>query len=183
MRLESKSWLAEPNAGHHAIVALEKRGKLEMLITQNVDGLHLKAGTSPDRLVEIHGTLREVTCLSCGERAPMERALARVQAGEADPPCRSCGGILKSATISFGQGLVPEDLRRAERAASRADLMLAVGSTLAVYPIAGVVPTAKDVGARVVILNAEPTAMDEMGDAVIRGSISDILPRLVGADA
>ena len=183
MRLESKSWLAEPNQGHHAIVALEKRGKLEMLITQNVDGLHLKAGTSPERLVEIHGTLREVMCLSCGERAPMERALKRVEAGEADPPCRSCGGILKSATISFGQGLVAEDLRRAERAASRCDLMLAVGTTLAVYPIAGVVPTAKHVGARVVILNAEPTAMDEMGDAVIRGSISEILPRLVGADA
>jgi NAD-dependent deacetylase len=183
MRLESKSWLAEPNAGHHAIVALEKRGKLEMLITQNVDGLHLKAGTSPERLVEIHGTLREVMCLACGERAPMERALKRVEAGEADPPCRSCGGILKSATISFGQGLVAEDLRRAERAASRCDLMLAVGTTLAVYPVAGVVPTAKHVGARVVILNAEPTAMDEMGDAVIRGSISDILPRLVGADA
>ena len=181
-RLESPAWLAEPNAGHRALVALERRGKLDTLITQNVDGLHLKAGTSRERLVEIHGTLREVTCLSCGERAPMERALARVRAGEEDPPCRTCGGILKSATISFGQGLVAEDLHRAERAAARCDLMLAVGSTLSVFPIAGVVPTAKHAGARVVILNAEPTAMDELGDAVLRGSIGALLPRLVGAD-
>jgi len=181
-RLESPAWLAEPNAGHRALVALERRGKLDTLITQNVDGLHLKAGTSRERLVEIHGTLREVTCLSCGERAPMERALARVRAGEEDPPCRTCGGILKSATISFGQGLVAEDLHRAERAAARCDLMLAVGSTLSVFPIAGVVPTAKQAGARVVILNAEPTAMDELGDAVLRGSIGALLPRLVGVD-
>ena len=110
----------------------------------------------------------------------MERALARVRAGEEDPPCRTCGGILKSATISFGQGLVTEDLSRAERAAARADLLLALGTTLAVFPIAGVVPVAKRVGARIVILNAEPTAMDDLADAVLRGSISGLLPRLVG---
>jgi NAD-dependent deacetylase len=111
----------------------------------------------------------------------MERAIKRVEAGEEDPPCRSCGGILKSATISFGQGLVAEDLQRAERAAARADLLLAVGSTLAVFPIAGVVPLAKRVGARIVIVNAEPTAMDELADAVIRGSISAVLPALAAA--
>jgi len=113
----------------------------------------------------------------------MERALARVRAGEDDPACRSCGGILKSATISFGQGLVQEDLLRAELAARACDLLLAVGTTLAVYPIAGVVPVAKRAGARVVIVNAEPTEMDELADAVLRGSISDILPRLVASDA
>jgi NAD-dependent deacetylase len=181
-RLESPAWRAEPNAGHRALMVLERRGKLDTLITQNVDGLHLKAGHSPERLVEIHGTLREVVCMECGERAPMERALARVRAGEEDPPCRSCGGILKSATISFGQGLVPEDLMRAERAARRCDLLLAVGSTLSVFPIAGVVPVAKQAGARVVIMNAEPTAMDELADAVLRGSLSDLLPRIVAAD-
>jgi NAD-dependent deacetylase len=180
-RIETPAWRAEPNAGHHALVALERRGKLETLITQNVDGLHLKAGSSPERVIEIHGTLREVVCLDCGERAPMERAIKRVEAGEEDPPCRSCGGILKSATISFGQGLVAEDLQRAERAAARADLLLAVGSTLAVFPIAGVVPLAKRVGARIVIVNAEPTAMDELADAVIRGSISAVLPALAAA--
>jgi NAD-dependent deacetylase len=109
----------------------------------------------------------------------MEGALARVRAGEEDPPCRSCGGVLKAATISFGQGLVPEDLRRAERAAARCDLMLAVGTKLSVFPIAGVVPVAKRAGARVVIVNAEPTDMDELADAVLRGSISRLLPPLV----
>jgi NAD-dependent deacetylase len=178
-RLESPAWKAEPNAGHRALVTLERRGKLDTLITQNIDGLHQAAGSSPARVVEIHGTMREVVCLDCGERAPMERALARVRAGEEDPPCRSCGGILKSATISFGQGLVPEDLRRAERAAARCDLMLAVGTKLSVFPIAGVVPVAKRAGARVVIVNAEPTEMDELADAVLRGSISQLLPPIV----
>jgi NAD-dependent protein deacetylase/lipoamidase len=181
-RLHSPAWTAEPNAGHRALVVLERRGKLHTLITQNVDGLHAKAGSDPARIVEIHGTMREVVCLSCDERAPMERALARVRAGEADPPCRSCGGILKSATISFGQGLVREDLMRAQRAAEACDLLLAVGTTLAVFPIAGVVPLAKEAGARLVIVNAEATAMDDLADAVLRGSIGQILPRLVGAD-
>jgi NAD-dependent deacetylase len=181
-RLHSPAWTAEPNAGHRALVVLERRGKLHTLITQNVDGLHVKAGSDPARIVEIHGTMREVVCLSCDERAPMERALARVRAGEADPPCRSCGGILKSATISFGQGLVREDLMRAQRAAEACDLLLAVGTTLAVFPIAGVVPLAKEAGARLVIVNAEATAMDDLADAVLRGSIGQILPRLVGAD-
>ena len=180
-RLESPAWTAGPNAGHRAFVELERRGKLDTLITQNVDGLHQAAGSSPDRVVEIHGTMREAVCLDCGERAPMERALARVQAGEDDPPCRSCGGVLKAATISFGQSLVADDLARAHSAASRSDLMLAVGSTLSVFPIAGVVPVAREAGARVVIVNAEPTAMDDLADAVLRGSISEILPRLAEA--
>jgi NAD-dependent deacetylase len=181
-RLDTFARQADPNPGHRALVDLERRGTLLALLTQNVDGLHQAAGSSPEKVVEIHGTIREVVCLDCNERAPMERALARVRAGEEDPPCRSCGGILKSATISFGQGLVQEDLRRAERAARACDLMLAIGTTLAVYPIAGVVPVAKDAGATVVIVNAEPTEMDELADAVLRGSISEILPRLVASD-
>ena len=169
----------QPNRGHLALVELERRGKLHTLITQNVDGLHQAAGHAREKIVEIHGTMREVMCMACGERAPMERALARVEAGEEDPPCRTCGGILKSATISFGQSLVPADLMRAEVAARDCDLLLAVGSTLAVYPAAGVVPTAKQSGARVIIVNAEPTEMDHVADAVLRGSISEILPLLV----
>lgn len=180
-RLESPAWRAEPNEGHHALVDLERRGKLHTLITQNVDGLHHKAGTSADLVVEIHGNVREVACLDCGDRAPMERALERVRAGEDDPDCRTCGGILKSATISFGQGLVAEDLMRSEHAARSCDLMLAVGTTLAVFPVAGVVPVAKESGARVVILNADPTEMDHLADAVVRGPISTLLPRIVAA--
>jgi NAD-dependent deacetylase len=182
-RLETFAAPREPNPGHRALVDLERAGCLETLITQNVDGLHQRAGSSPQRVIEIHGTIHEVMCMGCGERAPMERALARVRAGETDPPCRSCGGILKSATISFGQGLVAEDLRRAQEAAAACDLLLAVGTTLAVYPVAGVVPLAKAAGARVVILNAEPTEMDAVADAVLRGSISAILPRLVPRSA
>jgi len=178
-RLRHEAWTARPNPGHLALVDLERQGRLHTLITQNVDGLHQIAGSSPPRLVEIHGTLREVACLSCGERAPMERALERVRAGEDDPACRTCGGILKSATISFGQSLVEADLLRAEQAALECDLLLAVGTSLGVYPIAGVVPVAKSAGAAVVIVNAEPTGYDDLADAIVRASISDVLPRLV----
>jgi NAD-dependent deacetylase len=170
----------QPNRGHFALVELERQGRLDMLITQNVDGLHHAAGSTAERVIEIHGNVREVVCLDCGERAPMERALQRVRAGDLDPACRSCGGILKSATISFGQGLVAKDLMRAERAAQSCDLMLAVGTTLGVYPIAAVVPIAKQVGARVVIVNSHPTEMDQLADAVLRGGIAEILPRLAG---
>jgi NAD-dependent deacetylase len=180
-RLDSALWSARPNAGHLALVHLERRGKLAALITQNVDGLHQVAGTSPERLVEIHGTIREVACLGCGERAPTERVLARLRAGEEDPACRTCGGILKTATISFGQSLIEADLLRAQRAARDCDLMLAIGTKLSVWPIAGVVPVAKEAGARVIIVNAEPTEMDELADVVVRGPIGDVLPRLLGA--
>ena len=172
---------AKPNAGHIALVELERRGKLLALITQNVDGLHREAGISQSLMIEIHGTIQDFMCMSCGERGPIERVLERVRAGEDDPACRTCGGILKSATISFGQNLVPEDLARSERVAESCDLLLAIGSTLSVYPIAEVVPIAKRSGARVVILNAEPTEMDDLADAVIRGPIGAILPRLTAA--
>ena len=179
-RLEHPAWQAKPNAGHLALVELERRGKLHALITQNIDELHQIAGNSPEKVIEVHGTVRQVVCMSCGEQAPMERALARVRAGEADPPCRSCGGILKSATISFGQALVPEVIDRAMQAAVEADVLLAVGSTLQVYPVAGAVPAAKAAGAKLVIVNAEPTAFDDLADARFNDSISEVLPRLLG---
>jgi NAD-dependent deacetylase len=178
-RLETEESKTEPNRGHLALVDLERAGCLSTLVTQNVDGLHQAAGSDPARVVEIHGTLQEVECLDCGERAPMQRALDRVIAGEEDPACRSCGGILKSATISFGQGLVARDLQRAEHAARDCDLLLAIGSTLAVYPIAAMVPIAKQNGARIAILNGEPTEMDSIADTLLGGSISEILPQLV----
>lgn len=178
-RLDSPAWTAKPNAGHTALVTLERRGKLDTLITQNVDGLHQAAGSSPERIVEIHGTIREAVCMACGDRGAMGPVLDRVRRGEEDPPCLACGGILKSATISFGQALVAEDIARAQLAAQRCDLLLAVGTKLSVWPIAGVVPTAKEAGARVVIVNAEPTEMDDLADAVLQGDIGEILPRLV----
>jgi NAD-dependent deacetylase len=178
-RASAPAWTAQPNAGHRALVDLEGTGRLLALLTQNIDGLHQAAGSTAELVVEIHGTIREVACLDCGERAPMERALARVAAGEEDPPCRSCGGILKSATISFGQSLVAADLARAEQAARACDLLLAVGSTLSVYPIADVVPIAKMHGAAVVIVNGSETAMDDLADVALRGSISEVLPALI----
>jgi NAD-dependent deacetylase len=179
-RLDHPAWSARPNAGHLALVELERRGKLHALITQNIDELHQLAGNSPDKVIEVHGTMRQVVCMSCGERAPMEKALARVRAGEEDPPCRSCGGILKSATISFGQQLVPEQIDRAMQAAARADLFLSVGTSLQVYPIAGAAQIAKHAGARLVIVNAEPTPFDDIADAVFNESISEVLPKLLG---
>jgi NAD-dependent deacetylase len=180
-RLDSPIWVAEPNPGHLALAEMERKGHLDLLVTQNVDGLHLKAGNSRDRLVEIHGTAHEVMCMECDERAPMERALARVRSGEEDPPCRTCGGILKSATISFGQMLVPEDIHRVEAAASSCDLFLSVGSSLTVYPVAELPAIALRAGARLVIMNEEPTPYDAHADAVFRGRISEVLPPIMEA--
>lgn len=179
-RVDSPVWGAVPNAGHRALVDLERRGKLAALVTQNTDGLHQAAGSDPALVVEVHGTMRQVTCLGCGDTAPMQRALDRVRSGEDDPPCRRCGGILKSATISFGQSLVAADLARADAAARACDVLLAVGSTLAVYPVAAMVPVAASAGAAVVIVNGGPTAMDDVADVVVRGPIGETLPAICG---
>jgi NAD-dependent deacetylase len=178
-RLDHPAWNAKPNAGHLALAALEKRGKLHALITQNIDELHQMAGNSPDKVIEVHGTVRKVVCMDCGMTAPMQKALDRVRAGEEDPPCRDCGGILKSATISFGQALVPDVIERAMRAAGEADLFLSIGTSLQVYPIAGAVEVAEASGAKIVILNAEPTPFDEVADAVFREPIGTVLPQLL----
>jgi NAD-dependent deacetylase len=179
-RLEHPAWTATPNAGHRALVELERSDRLRALITQNIDGLHQRAGTSPDRLIEVHGTVYDVVCMRCGCRGPMHPVLERVRAGEEDPPCSQCGGILKSATISFGQALVPEVIARAMETAAGADLLIAVGTSLQVYPVAGVVPIAKSAGARVVIINAEPTPFDHLADAVISKAIGEVLPVICG---
>jgi NAD-dependent deacetylase len=179
-RLEHGAWTARPNRGHLALVELERRGKLHALITQNVDELHQIAGSTPGRVIEVHGTVRRVMCWQCGLRAPMEEALARVRAGEADPDCPQCGGILKSDTISFGQALDPAVIDRAMRVAAQADLLLAVGTTLQVYPVAGVVPLAKEAGARVVIMNDQPTPLDDIADALLCGPIGALLPAICG---
>ena len=178
-RLDNRAWSADPNDGHKALVQLERRNKMVALLTQNVDGLHHAAGSSPAKVVEVHGTLREVACLECDYRDDMQVALNRVRQGEDDLDCPECGGILKSATISFGQSLVQRDLLRAEAAAQNCDLMIAIGTTLGVYPIAAVVPAAQRVGAKIAIINAEPTEMDHLADIVIRESISEVLSIVV----
>lgn len=180
-RLDHPVWHAEPNTGHRALVDLERRGLLHAIITQNIDGLHQKAGSSSTLVIEVHGTLREAMCMQCDWRGPMGPVLDRVRRGETDPPCTRCGGILKSATISFGQALVPDVIDRAMHAAQEADLLLAVGSSLQVFPVASIVPRAKSNGARVAILNAEPTPFDDIADAVFRRPIAEVLPSLCAA--
>jgi len=172
----------EPNDGHRALVELERKAKLHTLITQNVDELHQRAGSDPERVVEVHGTTRKAMCLSCSWRDDIEVVLERVRAGDPDPHCERCGGLLKSATVSFGQSLDREDLHRAELAARECDLFLAVGTTLAVYPVNETLPIARRAGAGVVIVNGEPTAMDQFADVVIAAGISETLPRLLRAD-
>ncbi len=170
----------EPNTGHHALVHLEDRGKLHTLITQNVDELHQRAGSDPAKVVEVHGTTRKVACLSCPYREEMDVVLDRVRAGEEDPACPECGGLLKSATVSFGQSLDSGDLLRSEVAANEADLFLAVGTSLAVFPINETVAIAHRAGARLVIVNLEPTPFDHVADVVLHESISEVLPLVVG---
>jgi NAD-dependent deacetylase len=181
-RIEHPAWSAKPNAGHLAVVALERRGKLHALITQNTDGLHLRAGNSRERVIEVHGNLHQAICLACGRKGAMQAVLTRVRAGDEDPRCETCGGILKSDTISFGQALVPEVIDRAMQAAHETDLLLAVGTSLRVFPVANAVPIAKAAGARVVIMNAEPTQFDDIADAVLNGSISAELPQVCGGE-
>ncbi len=171
------AWTAEPNAGHHALVDLERTGRLRALITQNIDGLHQRAGSQS--VIELHGTLYGVECLDCDDRTEMSAALARVEAGEEDPPCLRCGGILKSATISFGQHLDAAVLRRAQEAARDCAQFYAIGTSLTVQPAAGLARLAARHGARLVIVNAEPTPYDELADLVIREPIGHSLPALL----
>lgn len=178
-RAEHPAWTAEPNAAHRALVELERAGRLYAIITQNIDGLHQRAGSDPASVIEVHGTIFDVECLGCIDRTPMKSVLARVAAGEEDPSCLRCGGILKSATVSFGQQLDPVTLRQAFEVAAGCDVFLAVGTSLQVYPVAGLVPAAGRAGARVVIVNGEPTPFDAEADAVLRGPIGEVLPALV----
>jgi NAD-dependent deacetylase len=179
-RRDHPAWRAEPNAGHLALVDLERSGRLRAVVTQNIDGLHLRAGHDPDRVLEIHGTLYAVDCLQCGRTTTMRENLDRVDAGDPDPHCLVCGGIQKAATISFGQSLKPDVLERSLAAARDCDLLLAVGTTLVVQPAAGLAEVATRAGARLVIVNRDPTPYDDLASATLREPIGQVLPRLVG---
>jgi NAD-dependent deacetylase len=176
-RLAHPAWTAAPNAAHQALVSLERSGRLVALVTQNIDGLHQQAGSTS--VLELHGTMHETVCLTCADRRPMRAALDRVAAGEEDPPCEVCGGILKSATISFGQPLDTDVLMAARDAVLSCDLMLAVGSSLSVQPAAGLVGLAAQAGATVVICNASETPYDNLATVVLRGPLGEVLPALV----
>ncbi|MBD0292611.1 MAG: Sir2 family NAD-dependent protein deacetylase [Jiangellaceae bacterium] len=175
------AWTAEPNAGHRALVELQRRNTLRAIVTQNVDGLHQRAGSDPRLVIEVHGTVWQAECLGCADRQPMHEVLARVTAGEEDPACMHCGGVLKSATISFGQPLRPQVWQAALSAARECDVFLVVGSSLQVRPVAALCDVAVAAGARLVIVNAAPTPYDGLADAMLREPISQALPALVGA--
>lgn len=167
-----------PNANHMALVEFERQGRLRAVVTQNVDGLHEAAGHAEGMVIAVHGTWAYSRCWSCGDRLPMVQTLDRVIAGDPDPHCLECGGILKSDTILFEEPLVPEVIDAAMRAAEECDLMLAVGTKLSVTPAANVVPRARASGARVVIINDEPTDGDRFAHAIVRGPIQEFLPFL-----
>jgi len=178
-RAQGEVFGGEPNAGHLALAELERRAALHTLVTQNVDGLHQAAGSSPGIIIEIHGNIHEAKCLSCGWHGPMAETLARVRAGESDPACLVCGGMLKSATISFGENLVPADLERAQSAAAGADVFLAIGTSLGVYPAAALPEIALRGGATLAVLNADATPFDHLAGFVMQDRLGEVLPALV----
>jgi NAD-dependent deacetylase len=178
-RLSHPAWTAQPNAAHLALARLAASPIQTTVITQNIDGLHQRAGLAADRVLELHGTMYSVVCVGCGDRSEMADALARVRAGEADPPCAQCGGILKSATVMFGQALDVDVLSRAAAAAQAADLFLAIGSTLTVEPAASLCAVAVRGGAPLVIVNRDATPYDGLAAALIKEPISAAVPAIV----
>ena len=179
-RLAHPAWTAQPNPAHLALARLARSPVDTQVITQNIDGLHQRAGTPPGRVTELHGTMHGVVCTGCDDRTAMTDTLARVRAGESDPPCTRCGGILKSATVMFGQALPPGVFERAAAAAEGCDPMLAIGSTLIVEPAASLCAIAADAGATLVIVNRDPTPYDSLATAVIRDPIGTAVPRIAG---
>ena len=181
LRRELQQLEARPNAAHLACARLAGAGRLAGVITQNVDGLHTDAGLPAELVCEVHGTGRQFVCLACGDRGPMADAVARVEAGEEDPDCLSCGGILKAATVSFGQGIPAGVWARAEALTAACDAFVVVGSSLVVQPAAGLPRRASRLGARLVIVNREPTPLDDLADVVLHGEAGTLLPALVDA--
>jgi NAD-dependent deacetylase len=166
---------ARPNAGHLAIAALVARGRVSHVITQNIDDLHRLSGISSERIIELHGNTRYARCLDCGARAELEPIRRNFEAQGEAPDCSGCGGLLKTATISFGQSMPEAEMARAERAARACDLFLVLGSSLVVYPAAGFPLMARRGGARLAIVNREPTDLDDEAELVVRSGIGPML--------
>jgi len=170
---------AKPNAGHYAIAELHRLGKLDCVITQNIDNLHQKSGVPEDRVIELHGTLKWVICLECGQRYPREQIQARLDSGMKVPRCDSCGGITKPATISFGQPMPEQETHQAEAKAAACDLFLVAGSSLVVYPAAQMPLIAKSNGAKLIIINLTPTPHDPYADITIHEKTGPVLSQII----
>ena len=175
--LEHPAWRAQPNPAHRALAGLERTGVAVRILTQNIDGLHQRAGSTPRKVLELHGSMHEVICTGCRIRTPTAQTLARVAAGEPDPACTTCGAILKLAVVLFGERLDAGTVALAERIAGASELMLAVGSSLQVEPAASLCAVAVHAGARLVVINRDPTPYDDLADAVVREPIGTALPR------
>lgn len=172
---------AQPNAAHCAITTLWELGKLDSVITQNIDDLHQRAGCPRDRVIELHGNGTRVGCLQCERVFPRAEIQAQLEAGDEEPHCESCGGILKPRTVSFGQPMPEREMRQAQERAATCDLMLVVGSTLVVYPAADIPRLAVDGGARLIILNLTETPLDGRADVVLRGHAGPTMQALLAA--
>ncbi len=170
---------ASPNKGHLALKRLEDRGKLLAIVTQNIDHLHHKAGNHPEKIIEIHGTAVTVSCLSCKRQWPREEIHQRIRSGERVPYCQYCGGILKPDTISFGQAMPQDRLQRAFHLAAQCDLCMVLGSSLVVYPAAEIPAHASSSGARLLIINRDPTPLDSRAHVVINRPIGDVIDEII----
>ena len=179
LRKELISAIYQPNPAHRAIVELEKLGKLSCVITQNIDGLHLAAGNAEEKIIELHGTIKFAKCLDCDDRLPILEVLQRIDEGDEDPHCRKCGGLLKAATVSFGEAMPVDKMQRAEQCSRACDLFIVVGSSLVVYPAASMPVVAKRAGAKLVIVNYEPTDMDYLADVVIHAKAGAVMQAIL----
>ncbi|MBH0775575.1 SIR2 family NAD-dependent protein deacylase [Nocardia bovistercoris] len=178
-RRDNPAWGAEPNAAHKALAELADGGRAVTIITQNIDRLHQRAGSAPDRVIEIHGNMFDVVCVECEYATSMAATLERVAAGEPDPPCPDCGAVLKAGVIMFGQQLDRASLLKATLTAQTSDIFLAIGTSLQVEPAASMCAIAVEHGADLIIVNAEPTPYDSMATEVVREPIGVAVPALV----
>ena len=170
---------AKPNPAHYAIAELDRLGKLDCVITQNVDNLHQKGGVPDSKVFELHGNMQWVVCLGCGRRSPFEQIKVRLNEGEEIPDCEVCHGILKPDAVFFGEALPEKVLREATRRSSNCDLFIVIGSTLVVYPAAYMPSYATGSGAKLVIINLSSTPMDEQAAVVIRAKAGEVMPKIL----
>lgn len=179
MRKELVSADYKPNTAHYAIKELEELGKLACVITQNIDGLHHAAGNSEEKIIELHGTIKYAKCMECLDQLALTEVLTRIDEGEEDPHCRKCGGLLKAATIAFGEAMPQDKMQQAEQCSRACDLFIVIGSSLVVYPAASMPLIAKHAGAKIVIINYTPTEMDHQADVLIHAKAGAVMESIL----
>ena len=170
---------AQPNPAHYAVAELERLGKLDCVVTQNVDNLHQKAGNSPDKVLELHGNMRQALCLKCNQRFPLEDIIKRLKETSKPPDCLNCGGVIKPDAVFFGEPLPERTLKEAIFHSRNCDLLMVIGSTLIVYPAAFIPMYAKEAGAQLIIINLSPTPLDTQATVLIRGKAGEVMTKVM----